>query len=81
MAQGRFSLCAQQEEPPCKYVTVEGPALIEKSDVAERIEIASRYLGSEEGLAFVSNNPEMDDIVIRMTPDRWRSADFGKIGT
>lgn len=79
-AQGRFSLCAQQEQPPCKYVTVEGAAVIEKSDLAERIEIASRYLGSEEGRAFVTANPEIDDIVIRMTPDRWRTADFSKLG-
>ena len=79
-AQGRFSLCAQQEQPPCKYVTVEGPAVIEKSGLAERIEIASRYLGSEEGRAFVTANPEIDDIVIRMTPDRWRTADFSKLG-
>jgi hypothetical protein len=79
--QGRFSLCVQQEEAPCKYVTVEGAAVTEKSDLAERIEIASRYLGGEEGRAFVAANPEIDDIVIRMTPDRWRTADFGKLGS
>jgi nitroimidazol reductase NimA-like FMN-containing flavoprotein (pyridoxamine 5'-phosphate oxidase superfamily) len=26
-AAGRFSLCAQDEQPPYKYVTVEGPAV------------------------------------------------------
>jgi nitroimidazol reductase NimA-like FMN-containing flavoprotein (pyridoxamine 5'-phosphate oxidase superfamily) len=78
-AQGRFALCAQQEQAPCKYVTVEGPAVIETADPAERIEISSRYLSSDEARAFVTSNPEMDDIVIRMTPDRWRTADFSKL--
>jgi nitroimidazol reductase NimA-like FMN-containing flavoprotein (pyridoxamine 5'-phosphate oxidase superfamily) len=80
VAQGRFSLCAQQEQAPCKYVSVEGAAVIEKADTAEKIEITSRYMGSEDGRAFVTANPELDDIVIRMTPDRWRTADFGKAG-
>jgi hypothetical protein len=79
IAQGRFSFCVQQEETPCKYVTVEGPALIEKSELADRLEITTRYLGDEEGRAFVTNNPDIDDIVIRMTPDRWRTADFAKL--
>jgi len=79
-AQGRFSLCAQMEEPPWKYVTVEGTAVTEPVGLDERIEIASRYLGSEAGRAFVADNPGLDDVVIRMTPDRWRTADFGKGG-
>ena len=49
-----------------------------QADTAERIEITSRYLTSEEAQAFVTANPEMDDIVVRMTPDRWRTADFSK---
>ena len=32
-AAGRFSLCAQDEQPPYKYVTVEGPAVIEPASV------------------------------------------------
>jgi nitroimidazol reductase NimA-like FMN-containing flavoprotein (pyridoxamine 5'-phosphate oxidase superfamily) len=76
---GRFSLCAQQEEPPCKYVSVEGPAVIEPIDMAERIEIAHRYLGREEGDAYLAANEELDDIVIRMTPERWYTADFAKL--
>jgi len=30
-AAGRFSLCAQDERPPYKYVTVEGPAVLEEA--------------------------------------------------
>jgi uncharacterized protein len=76
--QGRFSLCVQDERPPFKYVTVQGPAVIADADRAERLEIAQRYLGSEGGEAFVAQNPGTDDIVIRLTPERWLTADYGK---
>jgi PPOX class probable F420-dependent enzyme len=74
---GRFSLCAQDETPPYKYVTVEGPAVIEPASLAERTAIARRYLGTEGGDTFIAENPAADDIMIRMTPERWYSADFG----
>jgi PPOX class probable F420-dependent enzyme len=77
-AAGRFSLCAQDEAPPYKYVTVEGPAVIEPADLAERTAIARRYLGPEGGDAFIAANPDVDDVTIRMTPEHWHSADFGK---
>jgi PPOX class probable F420-dependent enzyme len=77
-AAGRFSVCAQGEAPPYKYVTVEGPAVIEPAELAERTAIARRYLGTEGGDAFMAANPAVDDVMIRMTPDHWQSADFGK---
>jgi PPOX class probable F420-dependent enzyme len=80
-AAGRFSLCAQDEAPPYKYVTVEGPAIIEPAGLAERTAIARRYLGTEGGDAFIAANPATDDIIIRMTPEHWHSADFGKAGS
>lgn len=77
-AVGRFSLCAQDERPPYKYVTVEGPAVIEPAELAERIAIARRYLGTEGGDAFIAANPDVDDVLIRMTPEHWQTADFSK---
>jgi PPOX class probable F420-dependent enzyme len=77
-AAGRFSLCAQDEAPPYKYVTVEGPAVIESAELTERIAIARRYLGPEGGDAYIAANPDIDNVVIRMTPEHWQSADFGK---
>lgn len=77
-AAGRFSLCAQDEAPPYKYVTVEGPAVIEPAELSERLAIARRYLGDEDGDAFIAANPAADDVVIRMTPEHWQSADFSK---
>src|SRR5579859_6086596 len=75
-AAGRFSLCAQDEAPPYKYVTVEGPGVIELASLAERTAIARRYLGTEGGDAFIAANPGADDVMITMTPEHWHSADF-----
>jgi PPOX class probable F420-dependent enzyme len=77
-AAGRFSLCAQDEAPPYKYVTVEGPAVMEPAEQAERIAIARRYLGTEGGDAYIAANLDVDDVTIRMTPEHWQSADFSK---
>jgi len=77
-AAGRFSMCVQDESPPFKYVTVEGPAVIVEADLAERREIARRYLGAEAGDAFVAQSPATDSVVIRLTPEHWLTADFGK---
>jgi PPOX class probable F420-dependent enzyme len=79
-AAGRFSLCVQDEAPPYKYVTVEGPAVIGPADQAERVAIARRYLGPEGGDAYIAANPDADNVAIRMTPEHWQSADFGKAG-
>ncbi len=77
-ATGRLSLCAQDERPPYKYVTVEGPAVIEEITEDERRELARRYLGTENGDAFIADSPGSDEVAIRITPERWLSADFGK---
>ena len=77
---GRCSLCAQDEAPPYKYVTVEGPATIGSVDLAERIALARRYLGTEGGDAYIAANPGTDEVTIRLTPEHWQTADFGKAG-
>jgi PPOX class probable F420-dependent enzyme len=78
---GRFSLCAQDEQPPYKYVTVEGPARIEDATDTERLGLARRYLGTEGGDAYVAANPSDNQVMIRMTPEHWLSADYGRTGT
>jgi PPOX class probable F420-dependent enzyme len=77
-ATGRLSLCAQDERPPYKYVTVEGPVVIEEISAEERRELARRYLGQEQGDAYIDSIPGSDEVVLRMTPERWLSVDFGK---
>ena len=79
-AAGRFSLCAQDEQPPYKYVTVEGPAVIEPASLDERRALARRYLGPADGDAFMAAEADNggDPIMIRMTPEHWLAADFSK---
>ena len=79
-AAGRFSLCVQDERPPYKYVTVAGPVVIEEANAAERLELARRYLGAEGGDAYMAANPGGTQVMIRMTPENWLTADFGKTG-
>ncbi len=80
-AAGRASLCAQQEELPYKYVSVEGGITIDElgADAHDAVEpMAIRYLGEEMGRAYAANNEAPDEIRIRITPDRWFSVDYAK---
>jgi PPOX class probable F420-dependent enzyme len=81
-AAGRFSLCAQDEQPPYRYVTVEGPAVIGPAGPDDWRILARRYLGIEGGDAWLdaAGIEVGDSVVITMTPDRWRTNDFSKPG-
>jgi nitroimidazol reductase NimA-like FMN-containing flavoprotein (pyridoxamine 5'-phosphate oxidase superfamily) len=78
---GHASLCAQREELPYAYVTVDGPVEIAPTDRATRVDIATRYLGLEVGTAYIDSSPDADDLVILLHPARWRTADFSKLDT
>jgi nitroimidazol reductase NimA-like FMN-containing flavoprotein (pyridoxamine 5'-phosphate oxidase superfamily) len=79
---GRCSLCAQTEAPPYRYVSVEGPiTAIEAVDVERDLRpLAHRYLGVEEGDGFVeqTRGSQGENILIRMRPQRWLTADYAK---
>lgn len=81
----RFSLCAQTETPPYRYVSVEGPVVaIVPADVERDLRpLARRYLGAGAGDAYIAATREQhaDDVLIRMRPERWLTADFGKAGS
>jgi hypothetical protein len=80
-AAGRFSLCVQDDHPPYRYVSVEGPVVSEEElDPAERLAMARRYLGAEGGDRYVSDNPDPErrNVVFRMRPEHWLSQDQGK---
>jgi nitroimidazol reductase NimA-like FMN-containing flavoprotein (pyridoxamine 5'-phosphate oxidase superfamily) len=80
----RFSLCAQSETPPYKYVSVEGPIIaIEPADLERHLRpLAHRYLGPQKGTAYIEKTrgkPEYaDSVLVRMRPDRWLTVDFSK---
>ena len=80
---GRFSLVAQTETPPYKYVSVEGPITsIDKPDL-ERDErpMAHRYLGEEFGNGYIEatrGDGDADNILVKMRPERWLTIDYSK---
>jgi nitroimidazol reductase NimA-like FMN-containing flavoprotein (pyridoxamine 5'-phosphate oxidase superfamily) len=81
-AAGRFSLCAQSEEAPYKYVSVEGPVTSTEAPVEadEARAMAHRYLGQEFGDLYLAATAERaaGQCIIRMTPQSWRTSDFAK---
>jgi len=78
-AAGRFSLCAQQEEPPYQYVSVEGPAAMRDADIdADLRPMATRYLGEKMGNSYAEGSTGEDSVLVSMTPERWYSVNYGK---
>jgi nitroimidazol reductase NimA-like FMN-containing flavoprotein (pyridoxamine 5'-phosphate oxidase superfamily) len=79
---GRFSLCVQTETPPYRYVSVEGSiTAIEAVDVERDLRpLAYRYLGAGEGDGFVEQTraSQGENILVRMRPERWLTADYSK---
>lgn len=81
---GRFSLVAQTETPPYRYVSVEGPIVaIEAADRERHARpMAHRYLGPELGDRYIeatsSEREAGESILVRMRPERWLTVDYGK---
>jgi hypothetical protein len=81
---GRFSLCAQTETPPYKYVSVEGPIIsTEEADLERDVRpLAHRYLGAEMGDRYIektrSASEQAENVLIRMRPERWLTVDYAK---
>jgi nitroimidazol reductase NimA-like FMN-containing flavoprotein (pyridoxamine 5'-phosphate oxidase superfamily) len=82
---GRFSLCAQTETPPYKYVSVEGPIIATVAADLERDlrPLAHRYLGVAMGDRYIEQtrdtSAQAENVLIRMRPERWLTVDFAKV--
>jgi hypothetical protein len=50
---------------------------IEEATEDERRELARRYLGPEGGDAYLASVPGTDEIILRLTPEHWLTADYG----
>jgi hypothetical protein len=82
----RFSLCAQSETPPYKYVSVEGPvASIRASDYElDERPLAHRYLGQEFGDRYLDSTggsaarEDGANLRIALRPERWLTVDYAK---
>jgi len=78
---GRVTVCALTEEPPAKYVSVEGAVIsIEPCDFERDMRpIARRYLGEDKGDRYTETVKATEEMVtIRMRPERWSAADYSK---
>ncbi len=74
----RVTLCAQTEDPPYKYVSVEGAIVSITPQDGEILPMAKRYLGEELGTAYAEQSNEADSVVVRVKPDNWLAVDYGK---
>jgi nitroimidazol reductase NimA-like FMN-containing flavoprotein (pyridoxamine 5'-phosphate oxidase superfamily) len=82
-AAGRFSLCAQAEEPPFyAYVSVEGPIeSVEPADLeTDSRPMAHRYFGAELGDLYIESQADEGSTKWSMRPERWFSVDYAKLG-
>ncbi len=79
-AEGRFTLCVQNEVDPYQYVSVEGPivSMQETVDNRDLRRIARRYLGKDAGDAYAEESEGAEEVLIRMSPERWSTVDYGK---
>lgn len=77
-----LSLCVQREEPPYKYVTVEGTVVDENEapTAEERLAIIERYLAAGEARAYLDNEIATGVAIVLFTirVDRWAGLDFGE---
>lgn len=78
--EGRFTVCVQNEAPPYQYVSVEGRIVsMEDADHENNLRpIARRYLGKKEGDEYVQETIGEEVLLIRMKPEKWSTADYGK---
>ncbi|MCY7300830.1 MAG: pyridoxamine 5'-phosphate oxidase family protein [Ilumatobacteraceae bacterium] len=77
-AAGRATMTVQDEAPPYSYVSVQGPVVV-ASEMGDVLAMATRYLGAELGKWYADSNPSTaDTVLVRLTPEKWRTCDFGK---
>jgi len=79
-AAGRLSLAVQDENPPYKYVTVEGPVVAnDRPPTREQaLRIAGRYWPEAEAKAYVDSALGERSVLVRVRPEKWLSNDQGK---
>ena len=78
----RMSMCVQAEQPPYRYVMVEGPFTLETPDYEQHIRaIAYRYLGRAMGDQYLAGGSGgvVGSVLVRLRPEQWLTVDYGKI--
>ena len=78
-AAGRMSLCVQEDSPPYRYVSVEGPADIGRPDFERDIRsTALRYLGTQMGEIYLqaTSGDREGAVLVSLRPEHWLSVDY-----
>ncbi len=81
---GRLSLCVQTETAPYQYVSVEGPVTVGAPNFERDLRcMACRYLGEQMGEMYLQMTAAERDnsILVSLTPERWLSVDYRKMGS
>ena len=75
----RLSLVAQTEDPPYKYVSIEGPITsIVVANEDDLLGMAVRYLGLDAGKKYAEANEAIGSVLVRVQPERWLGVDYSK---
>jgi PPOX class probable F420-dependent enzyme len=81
---GRVTVCAQTQEMPYRYASVEGPvtAIEDTVTVEQRWELARRYLGHEGADGYIAATRDVTDrmCAIHIRPEHWLTRDYTKAG-
>lgn len=76
-AAGEFSLVAQQEALPYRYVSVSGPLVaVEKTQPDELEAMARRYMPPEHADEYLRQMEGEPIVTLRMKPKTWYSTDY-----
>ena len=76
-----ISLCAQDEKPPYKYVTIEGPvvSITDTNTDRDTRPMAIRYLGQELGDQYADQSSDAGNIQVRIKTEVWLTVDYGNL--
>jgi nitroimidazol reductase NimA-like FMN-containing flavoprotein (pyridoxamine 5'-phosphate oxidase superfamily) len=79
---GRFTIVAQTEELPYRYVSVSGPVstVRKASKEMDSRPMARRYFGEKLGDAYTDGGSSDSSNVYIMQPEQWLTLDYGKLG-
>jgi PPOX class probable F420-dependent enzyme len=73
----RASIVVYEHVPPYRGIELRTEALLLAEGAAEAVvPLASRYLGPDEGAAYVESAPDANDTLIRLEPGVIRAWDF-----
>lgn len=80
-AAGRATVCVQEETPPYRYLTVEGPITLGTPSWERDVRpTAIRYLGEQMGEVYLEATAADHEgaILVTLRPEHWLSVDYRK---